>query len=233
LNNSFILRLHNVLYVPSLSRNLISISCLDDDEYDCQFGNRQCLLLFDNKVVSLAFRQDKLYMLSMHENVNVICNDENVVCKDKVSSSTNVSSKRKRCDDATSAKLWHYRLCHISRGRIERLIKDDILIPLDFSNSDYCIDCIKGKYAKQDKKGEAKRSAGILEIIHTDICGPFPVKYVDGFDSFITFTDDFSRYGYIYPIKERSEASDKFKIFKAEVENRYNIKIKLVRSDRG
>jgi hypothetical protein len=48
-----------------------------------------------------------------------------------------------------------------------------------------------------------------------DICGPSPVKYVDGFDSFIIFTDDFSRYGYIYPIKERSETLDKFKIFKA------------------
>jgi transposase InsO family protein len=56
---------------------------------------------------------------------------------------------------------------------------------------------------------------------------------VDVFDSFITFTDDFSRYGYIYPIKERLEALDKFKIFKAEVENQHNIKIKLVRSDRG
>jgi hypothetical protein len=76
-------------------------------------------------------------------------------------------------------------------GGIERLIKDDILILLDFSNSDYCIDCIKGKYAKHVKKSEAKRSAGILEIVHTDICAPFSVKSVDGFDSFITFTDDF------------------------------------------
>jgi hypothetical protein len=113
------------------------------------------------------------------------------------------------------------------------LIKDDILTPLDFSNSDYCIDCIKGKYAKQVKEGETKRSARVLEIIHTDIYGPFPVKFVDGFDSFITFRDDFSRYGYIYPIKERSEALDKFKIFKAEVKNQHNIRIKLVRSDRG
>jgi hypothetical protein len=40
LNNGFIRRLYNVLYVPSLSRNLISVSCLDDDGYDCQFGNR-------------------------------------------------------------------------------------------------------------------------------------------------------------------------------------------------
>jgi hypothetical protein len=55
---------------------------------------------------------------------------------------------------------------------------------------------------------------------------------LDGFDSFITFTDDFSRYGYIYLIKERSEALDKFKVFKAEVKNQHNIKIKIVRSDR-
>ena len=56
---------------------------------------------------------------------------------------------------------------------------------------------------------------------------------VDGYDSFITFTDDYSRYGYIYPINERSEALDKFKIFKLEVENQLNLKIKIVRSDRG
>jgi hypothetical protein len=59
------------------------------------------------------------------------------------------------------------------------------------------------------------------------------VKSVDGYDSFITFTDDYSCYGYIYPIKERIEALDKFKIFKAEVENQHNLKIKIVRSDRG
>ena len=72
-----------------------------------------------------------------------------------------------------------------------------------------------------------------MEIIHTDICGPFNVKSVDGFDLFITFTDDCSRFSYIYPMKERAEALDKFKLFKAEVENQYVRKIKIVRSDRG
>jgi hypothetical protein len=62
------------------------------------------------------------------------------------------------------------------------------------------------------------------------ICGPFPIKYVDRFDSFITLTNDFSRYGYIYPIKEWL---DKFKIFKVEVENQHNIKIKVMKSDCG
>jgi hypothetical protein len=123
-------------------------------------------------------------------------------------------------------------LGHISRGRIERLIKEEILHPLDFSNFDQCIECIKGKFVKQIKKGVV-RSTEILELIHTDICGPFPIESVGGFDSFITFTDDYSRYGYIYPIKHRSESLDKFKIFKAEVENRHNLKIKVVWSDHG
>jgi hypothetical protein len=82
-------------------------------------------------------------------------------------------------------------------------------------------------------KKDNKCSVEILEIIHTYVCGPFHVTTVDDYDSFITFTDDYSRYGYIYPIKECPEALDKFKIFKREVENQHDLKIKIVRSDRG
>jgi hypothetical protein len=46
----------------------------------------------------------------------------------------------------------------------------------------------------------------VLEIIHIDICGPFLVRTVDGYDSFITFIVDYSRCDYIYPIKERLES---------------------------
>jgi len=224
LASGFTLELHDVLYVPSLARNLISVSCLSDYGFDCHFSKNDCKLQLNNKCVGLAFRQDKLYLLSLSENVNAECNNaENAIPAD-------ASKKRKRID--SSSKLWHCRLGHISRGRIERLVKESILPPLELSELEQCVDCIKGKLVKNIKKG-AKRSMGVLELIHTDICGPFPVTSVDGFDSFITFTDDYSRFGYIYPIKERSEALDKFKIFKAEVENQLDRKIKVVRSDRG
>ena len=85
---------------------------------------------------------------------------------------------------------------------------------------------------KQIKKG-AIQSSGLLELIHTDICGPFSVTLVDGFSYFFTFIDDYSRYEYIFPIHEWSKALDKFKIFKSGVENQHNLKIKVVRSDRG
>jgi hypothetical protein len=133
-----------------------------------------------------------------------------------------VTNKRRKIttsDNETSSKLWHCRLGHISRGRMECLIKEEILMPIDFSDLGHCIECIKGKYVKHIKKTGVTCSSRVLEIIHIDICGPFSVKSVDRFNSFITFTDDLSHYGYIYPIHERSEVLNKFKIFKVEVKN--------------
>ena len=83
----------------------------------------------------------------------------------------------------------------------------------------------KRKDVKKIKK-DVKRSAGILQIIRTGICGLFPVKNVDGYDSFITFIGDYSCYGYIYLIKERTEALDKYRYLKAKVEIQRNLKIK-------
>ena len=163
LHSGFVLYLRDVLYVPSLQRNLISMSKLDDDTIACHFGDGKCKIQVNSECVGLAFRQDKLYLLSLSENVNAVCSENK-----NASSYENVTKKRKRID-AISSKLWHCRLGHISRGRIEHLVTASILPPLEFSDLEQCIDCIKGKFVKNIKKG-AKRSAGILEIIHTDIC---------------------------------------------------------------
>jgi tetrahydromethanopterin S-methyltransferase subunit G len=69
-------------------------------------------------------------------------------------------------------------LGHISRGRIERLVKESILPPLEFLDFEQCMDCIKGKYVKKIKKN-IKRSVGILKIIHIDICGLFLIASVN------------------------------------------------------
>ena len=50
LNDGFVLKLIDVLYIPSLHRNLISVSCLDDDGFDCHFGNDQCMIMFNHKL---------------------------------------------------------------------------------------------------------------------------------------------------------------------------------------
>ena len=50
---------------------------------------------------------------------------------------------------------------------------------------------------------------------------------------FITFIDDFSHYGYLYLIHEKSQSPEVFKSFKVEVENQPNKRIKNVISDHG
>ncbi|RVW92501.1 Retrovirus-related Pol polyprotein from transposon TNT 1-94 [Vitis vinifera] len=99
-------------------------------------------------------------------------------------------------------------------------------------DSGFCIECIKGKQTNVRKK-DVNRCGDVLELIHTDICGPFSTPSWNGQQYFITFIDDYSRYNYLYLIHEKSQSLDVFKNFKAEVENQLSKKIKAVRSNRG
>ncbi|KAK8680516.1 hypothetical protein V6N13_109459 [Hibiscus sabdariffa] len=78
-----------------------------------------------------------------------------------------------------------------------------------------------------------ERASDLLGLIHSDVCGPMNTQARGGFQYFITFTDDFSRYGYIYLMRHKSEALEKFKEFKNEVQNQNGKSIKAHRSDRG
>ena len=100
--------------------------------------------------------------------------------------------------------------------RIDRLIATEVLPPLENDNEDTCIDCIRGKLTKNRKKGSTW-SQNLLEIIHTNISGPYLTTICRN-KYFITFIDDFSRYGYVYLIKEKSDALDIFKVYRTEVE---------------
>ncbi|GJT16071.1 retrotransposon protein, putative, ty1-copia subclass [Tanacetum coccineum] len=78
-----------------------------------------------------------------------------------------------------------------------------------------------------------ERAKDLLGIIHTDVCGPLRHVSRQGASYFITFTDDYSRYGYVYLLKHKHEVFETFKVFKNEVENQLGKTIKAIRSDRG
>ncbi|WZZ03027.1 hypothetical protein YC2023_088948 [Brassica napus] len=92
------------------------------------------------------------------------------------------------------------------------------LVSLDFSDLDVCIDCIKGKQTKHTLKKPATRSTQLLELIHTDICGPFDAPSWSGEKYFITFIDDYLRYGYTYLLHEKSKSVNVLEVFIDEVE---------------
>ena len=74
----------------------------------------------------------------------------------------------------------------------------------------------------------SEKTSDLLELKHTDVCGPMSSIARGGFQYFITFTNDLSRYGYVYLMKHKSETFEKFKEFQSEVENQCGKKIKVL-----
>jgi transposase InsO family protein len=73
----------------------------------------------------------------------------------------------------------------------------------------------------------------LLELVHSDVCELNGILIRGGKHYFITFIDDFSRYTYVYLMKNKDESFDMFKKYKTEVENQKNKRMKVLRSDRG
>jgi hypothetical protein len=67
LHDSFTLYLNNIIYVPSLRRNLISVASLEDEGYECLFENNKCTIKFNDVIIGLAPRRGMLYMLSLND----------------------------------------------------------------------------------------------------------------------------------------------------------------------
>ena len=115
---------------------------------------------------------------------------------------------------------------------MERLIKNEILLDLDFMDLYIYVDCIKRKQTEHTKKW-ATRNTQLLKIVHTDICGPFDVSSFGKKRYFIIFIDYYSRYGYVYLLHEKCQAVDALEIYLNEVERQLDWKVKIIRFDRG
>ena len=84
-----------------------------------------------------------------------------------------------------------------------------------------------GKMTKTPFFGTMERATDLLEIIHTDVCDPMSVEARGGYRYFLIFTDDLSRYEYIYLMKHKFEIVERFKEFQSEVEKHHNKKNKV------
>jgi hypothetical protein len=70
-----------------------------------------------------------------------------------------------------------------------------------------------GKMTKTPFSRIIERAMNLLEIIHTDVCGPMSISTRGGYHYFPNFTDDLSRYGYVYLMKHKSKMFERFKEF--------------------
>lgn len=96
-----------------------------------------------------------------------------------------------------------------------------------------CGGCALGKNVKVSFPRSETRSTRILDLIHSDVCGPLLVDSVKGASYYVTFIHSSPRKTWIYFMRTKDEVFSQFKGFKALVENLIGKKIKVLRSDNG
>ena len=101
----------------------------------------------------------------------------------------------------------------------EEIHADGLLESLDYESFYTCEPCLVGKMTKTPFSRTMEEATDLLEIIHIDVCNPMSVETRGGYCYFLTFTDDLSRYGYIYLMKHKSETFEKFKDFRLKWKN--------------
>nr|GEW37891.1 hypothetical protein [Tanacetum cinerariifolium] len=206
LPSGLIIVLDNYYFAPTITRGVVSISCLVKNGYRHTFTNYGIFVLKDNLFYFNTILRDGIYKIDMHNLYS------------DVSSMFNVSNKRaKRALD--SSYLWHCRLGHINKKCMDKIQRDGILQPTHNESLKKCKSCISGKMASKPFPHQVERAKDLLGLIHTDVCGPFRNVSREGASYFITFTDDFSHYGYVYLIKHKHEMFETFKVFQNEVKN--------------
>src|SRR6266511_2615657 len=178
LPSGLVLDLNNCYLVPALSMNIISGSCLMRDGYSFKSEDNGCSIYMSNIFYGHAPLMRGLYLLNLDSSDNHIHNIEATRCK---------------VNNGSATYLWHCRLGHIGVKRMKNLHANGLLESLDT-----CEPCLMGKMNKTPFSGTMERATDLLEIIHTDVSGPMSVDACGGYRYFFTFTDDLSRYGYIY-----------------------------------
>nr|GEX13894.1 hypothetical protein [Tanacetum cinerariifolium] len=145
--------LNNCHYSPSITRGVISVSRLYEDDFINRF--------VDNTIQ--VYRNNMVYFSAIPR------------------------------DDLDFALLWHCRLGHISKKRIEKLQHDGLLDSSDLRAFEKCISCMSRKMARKPYTHQVEKAKDLLGLIHTDVCGPFKIISRHGASYFVTFTDDFSQ----------------------------------------
>ena len=132
---SRVLILDDCLYVPNVRWNLISATYLRKCGY--------CVILKDNVVI----KKDKMFICSGNivDGLYILTHDKHELYNFELDNDSQVKSLKRKFPSTNEAYLWHLRLGHIKPNRIQRLIKDGLLEPLDFDEFPICESCLEGK----------------------------------------------------------------------------------------
>ena len=224
LRNKFLV-LNNVFFIPSFRRNLISVSMLREQLFSISFINNEIVILINGLDIFHVKPENGLYVLRPTERS---LNNSELFKVEHLK-----SNKSLKVSHSDNTYLWHLRLGHINLDRKNQLVKDDPLRKLNVGNLPVCESCLECKMTKRPFSTKGERSKEPLQLVHSDVYGPLSVQARGGYEYFVTFIDDYSRYGFVYLMHKKSETFGKFKEFMIEAEKQLGKSLKTLRSDRG
>ena len=205
------LSLADVLLVPRLTLNLIYVGQLCELGFTVTFSDHGCIVQDPQtrKIIGNGRKVSRLFEVVFLE----------------------VPSMPVACYAATVPQaVWHSTLGHVSISRLHSLISNGVLGQVDVSQNN-CQACQLAKFHALPLYNSDSIAKAPFDLIHSDIWGPSPNPTMGGSRYFVIFVDDFSRYTWIYLMKNRSELPQIYYSFAAMVSTHFSKKIKIFRSD--
>lgn len=214
--------LTNVQYVPGLCVNLLSVSQMIKtgnrvvfEKENCKIFNKNNQLIGTATLVKDMYRLNCVYDGDVRKKMSMCARNETAM-------SANVSND-----------LWHRRLGHICDDNLRKVSAAVDGVRLCKKSKNKYVICVKGKQTRAPFKDVGNRAGNLLDLVHSDICGPLQQRSFAGVRYFLTFVDDCSRKVFVFPLKEKNQTFSTFVQFKALVENQCGRKIKVLRTDNG
>lgn len=204
-----------VLCIPNLTTNLLSVSQLIRNGNSVAFKEDTCCIYNQQKeLVGVAELEEGVYRLNTKNTEQLLA----AMAK-------------------ASSETWHRRLGHINSTSLNKM-KDGAaegIIYTDVANINKknCTICCEGKQARLPFQPSSSKTTEILEVIHSDVCGPMESLSIGGSRYYVLFIDDYSRMAFIYFMKNKNEVFRIFKEFQFMVEKQKERKIKVLRTDNG
>ena len=215
-------KLHDVLFVPDLSYNLISVA---------KAMSRKCIIEFNDKKCTI--RNKQLEVIAVGKEIGKLWFLE---CADSRSNQCEVMNTA--TEVLNNNELWHSRFGHLGHDNLRKLVDENMVEGCDYkchqSSEGVCEPCINGKHHRQKfPKFGGRRASDLLDLVHTDVSGRMDTESLSGKEYFVSFIDDKSRHVWTYGIKKKSDVFDIFIEWKARAERTTERKLKTLRSDNG
>ena len=208
--------LKNVLHVPRIGRNLLSLGSATDQGSTGVFTKEQ--LILKNKNGDIQVIGSRLSSKLWKADLQVI-------------KPTALYSERE-----PHFEVWHERLGHIGRKTIEVMLKHKVVDGMNESTISEiaCKSCALGKQSRKHFPSRSReRAIEVGQRVHVDICGPIGTPTIRGYKYFVLFKDEFSNYRHIYFVGKKDEVHQKLRVYVTQLKNEANKPLRTLVSDRG